>query len=43
MITPVELDLYVQRHAPFPSADPFALVDDLTDVPINIAGATFLM
>lgn len=40
MITPVELDLHVQRHAPFPSADPFTLTDETTGVPIDITGAT---
>lgn len=43
MITPVELDLHVQRHAPFPSADPFTLTDRTTGVPIDITGATITM
>lgn len=43
MITPVNVDFLVQRHAPFPSADPFQLVDELTGVPINITGATITM
>lgn len=43
MITPVELDLHVQRHAAFPSADPFTLTDSTTGVPIDITGATFTM
>lgn len=43
MITPVEHDLYVQRHAPFPSADPFQLVDSVTGVAIDITGATITM
>lgn len=43
MITPVELDLHVQRHAPFPSADPFTWVDETTGVPINLTGATITM
>lgn len=43
MISPVELDLVVQRHAPFPSADPFTLTDKTTGLPINITGATFTM
>jgi hypothetical protein len=43
MISPVELDLVVQRHAPFPSADPFTLTDKTTGLPINLTGATFTM
>lgn len=43
MITPVELDLHVQRHAPFPSTDPFTLTDETTGVPIDITGATITM
>lgn len=43
MISPVELDLHVQRHAPFPSADPFTLTDRTTGVPINITSATITM
>lgn len=43
MLSPVELDLYVQRHAPFPSVDPFTLTDETTGVPIDITGATITM
>ena len=43
MITPVELDLYVQRHASFPSVDPFTLTDSETGDPIDVTGATFTM
>jgi hypothetical protein len=43
MITPVDLDLHVQRHAPFPSADPFTLTDEITGVPVDITGATITM
>jgi len=40
MITPVDLDFHVQRHAAFPSVDPMTLTDELTGVPIDITGAT---
>ena len=43
MIAPVELDLHVQRHAPFPSVDPFTLTDETTGVPIDLTGATITM
>lgn len=43
MITPAEIDLTVQRHAAYPSIDPFQLVDELTEVPVDITGATFTM
>jgi hypothetical protein len=43
MISPVELDFHVQRHAAFPSADPFTLTDETTGVPIDITGATITM
>lgn len=43
MISPVELDLSAQRHAPFPSVDPFVLRDSLTGVPLNLTGATVKM
>jgi hypothetical protein len=43
MIRPVELDLTVQRHAAFPSVDPFALRDSVTGVPIDVTGATITM
>lgn len=43
MITPVELDLHVQRHAPFPAwaGDNWRLVDSLTGMPLlDLTGAT---
>lgn len=43
MITTAELDLHVQRHAAFPSADPFTLTDKTTGVPIDLTGATITM
>jgi hypothetical protein len=43
MITPAQLDLTVQRHAPFPSIDPWRLRDSLTGAPIDITGATITL
>lgn len=43
MITPAEFDLNVQRHAPFPSVDPWSLRDRLTGVPIDLTGATITL
>lgn len=42
MTTPVELDLIVQRHAPFPSIEPWTLLDEVTGMPIDITGATIV-
>jgi hypothetical protein len=43
MILPASIDLTVHRHAPFPSQDPFVLVDEMTGVPIDLTGATITM
>lgn len=43
MLSPALIDLRVDRHAPFPSADPFSLTDETTGLPINLTGATFKM
>lgn len=40
MITPVEHDLYAQRHAAFPSTDPYTWTDEVTGLPLNLTGAT---
>lgn len=43
MLSPAMIDLRVDRHAPFPSADPFTLTDEATGLPINLTGATIKM
>lgn len=43
MITPADLDLYVQRHAPFPEDNAWTLTNDTTGAAIDITGATIVL